>query len=535
MGRRGPGAKPVHIVTTPGQAAPRLPLTGATRAARVIEWIETLRITSGPSAGKLFVLRPWQRDIIRDVYRTDDAGRRVVRQSLITMGRKNGKSQLAAALALAHLVGPEAEARGQVYSAAADRSQASLIYTEMKAFILADEDLSARVIVRDTTKSLEDAITGSTYQALSSDARKAHGLSPSFYVADELAQWPSRELFDTLATGTGARHEPLGIVISTQSADPLHVMTELVHYGRQVTAGDIIDATFSAHIFAAPLGADPWLEATWHQANPALGDFRSIEEMRTVASQAQRIPAREAVFRNLYLNQPVEADTRFIHVADWDALAEPFDPADLAGERCIAGLDLSSASDLTGLALYFPDTGHLLAWGFLPDAQLEQKERTDRAPYALWRDAGHIITTPGRAISKSFVAAKLREIAEAYTLEAVAYDRWRIKDLEVILDAEGINLPLVEAGQGFKDMGPSVEEFERLVLTGTLRHGGNPLLKWSLGNVAITTDPSGARKPAKDRSIARIDPLVAAIMAIGQAARQPAAPDFRFTGAFIAA
>ncbi|WP_242482719.1 terminase large subunit domain-containing protein, partial [Thiocystis violacea] len=261
------------------------------------------------------------------------------------------KTQLAAALALCHLCGPEAEARGQVYSAAADRNQAGIIFQEMKAFILDDEELRSRVIIRDTPKELEDVETGSVYKALSSDARKAHGLSPSFYVCDELAQWPNRNLYDALSTGTSARLEPLGITISTQSADPLHVMSELVHYGRQVRDGVIDDPRFSAHIFSAPEGSDPWSEDTWRLANPALGDFRSLDEMRDTAQTAQRIPSQETAFRNFYLNQPIEADTRLIAPSDWDALGAPFDVASLRGARCIAGLDLSSTNDLTAIAL----------------------------------------------------------------------------------------------------------------------------------------------------------------------------------------
>ena len=528
-----PFLAPLAPTQAPAIAISSAPGTPGDRAGRVIAWIEGLTITSGAHAGRPFLLRQWQRDIIQAVYATDATGGRVVRQALVTMGRKNGKTALAAALALAHLVGPETERRGQVYSAGADRNQAALIFNEMKALILANPRLASRLIIRDFKKELEDVETSSVYQALSSDARKAHGLSPSFYIADELAQWPSRELLDNLRTGTGARAEPLGIVISTVSADPFHVMSEMVHYGEQVRDGIVADPAFSPHIFSAPLDADPWSEATWLLANPALGDFRSIEEMRSEAGQAQRIPAREAVFRQLYLNQPVEADERLIHSADWDPLGEPFDPAELKGARCIGGLDLGSVSDLTGLALYFPDTGHLLAWGFIPAGQLDAKERTDLAPYREWRQAGLIIATPGRAIDKKWVAAKLRDLAATYDLQAIAYDRWSFQDLLTICESEGIRLPFVPHGQGFKDMGPSVEEMERLVLDAKLRHGGNPLLRWCLSNVAVITDPAGARKPAKDRSRGRIDPLVAAIMAVGQAARLPPAPKFEFTGMSI--
>jgi phage terminase large subunit-like protein len=518
-----PAARPANAVrrrrTRPGD-----------RAEAVIAFIEGLRITAGAHAGRPFLLRPWQRDIVRRLYAVDGTGKRIVRQSLITMARKNGKTQLAAALALAHLCGPEAEPRGQVFSAAADRDQAALIFREMKAFIAADPALAGRVIVRDFAKQLEDVVTSSVYQALSSDARKAHGLSPSFYIADELAQWPNRHLLDNLSTGVGARAEPLGIVISTQSADPFSAMAELVRYGEAVRDGTIVDPTFAPFIFALPMTADPWDEAAWPLANPALGDFRSLEEMRTAAEQAKRIPARESVFRNLYLNQAVEPDERFIHGSDWDACGAPFDPAELQGERCVAGLDLGSTADLTGLALWFPERRRLLVWGFLPAAGLDAKEREDRAPYRQWRDQGCVIATPGRAISKVWVAAKLRELASLYRLEAVAFDRWAFKDLEMQCEAEGIALPFVPHGQGFKDMAPSVNEFERLVLEGELGHGGNPLLRWCLSNASVETDPAGGRKITKARSRGRVDPLVAAIMAVGQAARLPATPTYAAVG-----
>lgn len=540
MGLRGPGARPVAKKPKNAPATRKTTLlwtvTGETIADRVIEFIGRLKITSGTAAGSNFQLRPWQREIVHALYRAGPDGRRIVRQGLVTMARKNGKTQLSAALALAAML-PEVagEQRGQVVSAAADRDQAGLIYAEMRAFILADEDLADRLIIREFKKEIEDAWSGSTYRALSSDARKAHGLSPSFAICDEVAQWHDRELYDNILTGTGARAEPLVVVISTQSADPDSLMSELVRYGEQVRDGVIEDLAFSPHIFVVPVDADPWDEAVWPLANPALSDFLSIDQMRTAAAQARRIPARESVFRNLHLNQAVDPDDRFIAREDWDALGEPFDVEELKGRPCFAGLDLGSAADLCGLALWFPDDNRLLVWGFLPDHQIDIKERTDRAPYRQWVNEGLMIATPGRAINKAWVADKLRDIAEDYDLIGVAFDRWGFKDLEVILDAEGIVLPLRPHGQGFKDMGPSVEQFERLVLEARLHHGGNPLLRWCLSNAAIDADPAGARKVTKNRSRGRVDPLIAVIMAVGMAAREPARMELDFSNMVILA
>jgi phage terminase large subunit-like protein len=521
MGLRGIGAKPVRKApdtgAKPRRHRPSWQRKGLSRAERVVKFIESLKITAGAHAGRKFRLRSWQREIVVAIYGT--SGRRTVRQALVTIPRKNGKTQLAAALALAHLCGPEAEARGQVYSAASDRDQAAIIFREMTAMILANEALADRIIVREHNKTLTDTETGSVYQALSSDARKAHGLSPSFVVCDELAQWHGRELYDNLVTGTGARAEPLVVVISTKAADPNHVMSELVAYGERVRDGLVDDPSFLAVIYAAGEDADPWNEATWFACNPALGDFRSLEEMRTAAAQAQRLPAREPAFRLLYLNQPVDAASRFLNGPDWRACKDEVDMAALAGARCFLGLDLSSTTDLTALAAFFPDTGEALVWCWTPAEALEEAERRDHVPYRLWARQGLLETTPGRAIDKSFVVHRLGEIVAGFKVVGCAYDRWKIDEVKRLLADEDIRLEMVEWGQGYRDMSPALDALETLVLQGRLRHPGNPVLDWCVANAVAITDPAANRKLAKDRSNGRIDGLVALAMAVGLSTR----------------
>jgi phage terminase large subunit-like protein len=524
MGLRGIGAKPVKRPdsgTAKRKTREAWRKKGLTRAGRVIAFIEGLKITSGIFAGQGFKLRPWQREIIEAIYAVDDTGRRVKRQALITIPRKNGKTQLAAALALCHLCGPEAEQRGQCFSAASDRKQAALIFREMIAFVRADDRLSERVIIREHSKTLEDVETGSIYEALSSDARKAHGLNVSFAVMDELAQWPNRDLYDALTTGGAARAEPLFVVISTKSPDPNHVMSELVKYGERVRDGEISDPAFLPVIYAAPDDADPWDEATWRACNPALGDFRSLDEMQVAAEQAKRLPAREPAFRLLYLNQPIDAEARFLNRADWEACRAEIDLAALRGKRCILGLDLSATTDLTALAAYFPEGGELLTWFWAPADGLEEAERRDHVPYRLWARQGLLETTPGRAIDKSFVVHRLGEIVAEFDVQTCAYDRWRMDEIERLLADEGIRLRLTEFGQGWKDMGPAVDAIETLVLQGALRHPGHPILTMCVANAVTVTDPAGSRKLAKDKSTGRIDGLVAATMAVGLATRIP--------------
>jgi len=528
MGLRGINAKPVvrGETTAPKRGRRRLPWEkpGLNRADRVIAFIESLTITSGIFAGQPFRLRPWQRDIIERLYAVDANGRRIKRQALLTVPRKNGKTQLAAALALCHLVGPESEPRGQVYSAAADRQQAALILRELIAFVRADKALSDRIIIREHSKTLEDVVTGSTYEALSSDARKAHGLNVSFAVLDELAQWPHRDLYDALTSGGAARLEPLFLTISTQSADKDHVMSELVAYGRRVLDGTVSDETFLPVIYAADDDADPWAEATWFACNPALDDFRSLAEMRAAADQAKALPAREPSFRLLYLNQPVETSARFLNARDWrDCEAANGERVQhLVGQRCVLGLDLSSTTDLTALCAFFPQTHDLLAWFWMPAENLEHAERRDHAPYRLWQRQGLIETTPGRAIDKTFVVHRIGELMQDWEVQFCAADRWRLDEIERLLDDAGVKLEMQEFGQGWKSMAPAIDVFETMVLQRQLRHTGHPVMAMCVANAATVSDPTGGRKLVKDRQTGRIDGLVAAVMAVGAAAKVPA-------------
>lgn len=502
-------------------------------ADRVIRFVERLRVTAGGKAGELLRMRDWQRGIIRKIYDpVDDQGRRIVRTALITMPRKQGKSELAAALTLYHLIG-DREINGQVYSAAADRHQAALVFNAAKSMVEADSGLQKRVNIINSTKRIVHYGSGSAYQALSADAKTKHGFNSSAIIYDELAQAPNRELYDVLTTSTAARVQPLTIIISTQSSDPNSVMSELVDYGRQVLAGTIVDPTFVPIIYAAPMDADPWDEKVWHACNPALGDFRSLEEMRTAAEQAKRIPAREASFRALYLNQPVDAESRFVSSADWQACGNPVDAEALRGRPCWAGLDLSSTTDLTALVLYFPDDdGAVLPFFYVPGEHLADRENRDKVPYRIWARDGHVIPTPGRVIDKRAVAFKLAELQSMYELQGVAFDRWRIKDFEKILADEGIDLPMVEHGQGFKEMGPSVDAFETAVLQGKIAHGNHPVLGWNCANAIVEIDPTGARKVTKAKSIGRVDGVVALVMAIGLHSRQPGPVVYIFDDSF---
>lgn len=534
MGLRGPGAKPISRPAQPSAQVTLFPVPsptlvvvpweapGLSRAERVVAFLESLEITAGKLAGQKMRVRPWQREVIDQVYAEDEAGDRPVRTAVLSMGRKNGKSALAAGLALAHLCGPEAERRGEVYSAANDRAQAGKIFAEMVAMVNAHPILSERISVRRFTKELEDMVTGSVFAALSADVAGKHGLSPSCVIYDELGQSTSRALFDTLDTAMGARVNPLMIVISTQAATDIAPLSDLIDYGKRVRDGVIDDGSFKLFLYTTPPESDPWDEETWKLANPALDDFLALSELRRLASQARRMPAKEPAFRNLHLNQRVSAERHFMTSAEWMANGAKPDLASLAGRTCYAGLDLSAVRDLTALVLVFPDDEGLfdvVTHFWLPGDGLREKEEEDRVPYWAWREAGFLSTTPGMTIDPAFVAHKVAELAGQYDLRMLGFDRWRIDTFQKELTEIGADIPMASFGQGYKDMAPAVDLLERLVADRRLRHGNNPILTWCAANAVATADPAGNRKLDKARSRGRIDGMIALIMALAVAAR----------------
>ena len=512
MGLRGPGARtrkaPVDHGEMPWQR-PRL-----SRAGRIIAFMESLPVTKGILAGQNMKLLPNQKAFIKAVY-----GKTPRRIAIKSEPRGNGKTGLLAGLCLAHLIGPEAEQRGEVYSAAIDKKQAGLIFNEMKAIIEAVPAFDEVCNIRRFDKIIEvmhGQGVGSIYESLSADVRRAHGLSPTFWVYDEYAQTRTDELMANLQTAMGKRKRSLGVVISTQAATDHHPLSVMIDDALRGEDPDVY-----VQLTAAPVDADPFDEKVWRKCNPAWGRFLDKEEFRSQARRAQRVPSFTGRFLNLRLNQRVEAEDRFINATDWRACGHKIDADALRGKRCFLGLDLSSTTDLTALAAFFPDTGDLLVWFWRPADTLDEAERLDHVPYRVWIREGFMETTPGRAIDKSYVVHRLGEIAALYDVQACAYDRWGIEEVKRLIADDDIKITLTEWGQGYKDMSPALSALEKLILQGELRHPQSPPLDYCVGNAIAVSDPAGGRKLDKSKSTGRIDGLQAAAMAVGLAARTP--------------
>jgi phage terminase large subunit-like protein len=500
----------------------------------IIDFIETLPVPDGDKAGQSMVLRPWQKDFIRKVYgpRHKD-GRRKVRQAVLSMPRKNGKTALVSALTLVHLIGPEAKRNGQLYSMAFDLEQSGVSFNYTCKSIYMDEELAERVRVLETHKRLIDPKGGSEFKALTRDSRTKHGKSTSFLICDELAQFGmERKLYDTMMTSTGAHEDALTIVISTQAADDNALLSELIDYGQSVNAGEINDDSFVCVVYSADQDADIWDEKVWRGCNPALGDFRSLNEMRDYAQKARRMPGMVSSFRNLYLNQRIDSTSTFIDREIWSACGGKPDTAPLAdGAPCYAGVDLSQKNDLTALALAWTveDQSHCELWFWKPGDLLREHQDRDRAPYMTWRDSGHIIAPKGRIIDLASVAKELVDLHRQYNLRMVACDPYKLEDLRKAIsnlddapatviagkepEVEGA-LVLVVHSQGYRDMSDAVQALEDELSKETLRHGSNPVLTMCAANVVVESDAMGNRRWSKKKSHKRIDGITALSMAL---------------------
>ena len=520
MGLRGKGAKPLKERQLEIEHGPEIPNSwsepGLSRVERIIAFCEDLTVTSGSHAYTKMKLRTWQVKFIKGVYTPDKNGLRRVRTALLSMGRKNGKTQLAAALALCHLSGPEAESRGEIYSCANDRFQAGKIFSEMVALIANHPWLSVRCNIIRFRKEIEDLVNGSVYAALTAEAKTKMGLNPSFVVYDELGQASSRALYDAMDSAMGARKEPLLLVISTQAADDFAPLSQLIDYGERINRKEIEDPAFHLTLYAAPADADPWKAAAWRAANPALDDFRSLEDVKRLAKQAQRMPAQENSFRNLILNQRVAAEARFLEPRIWKLNGGK--PEIPEGARVYAGLDLGSTRDLSALVLVYEDDGgafHVKPYCWIPGDPIEAGDR-DGAPYAAWIKTGHLAAI-GNSTDPRVIALKIAELNGNNRFTGLAFDRWRVAEIKRELDAIGCSVPLIEHGQGFKDMSPAVNVLEHLVVECKLRHGNHPVLAYCAANAVVTTDPARNRKLDKSKSNGRIDALVALTMALSAA------------------
>ena len=493
------------------------------KAQRAVEFIRCLKHTKGRWRGQAFDLLPWQETIIRDVFGTvKEDGFRQYNTAYVEIPKKNGKSELAAGVALYMTCGDN-EWGAEVYGCASDRQQASIVFDVAVDMVEQCPALKRRIKPVMSVKRLVYKPTNSFYQVLSAEAYTKHGLNVHAVIFDELHSQPNRELFDVMTKGSGdARTQPLFFLITTAGTDRHSVCFEQHQKAEDILCGRKVDPTFYPVIYGAADDADWTSEEVWYRANPSLGHTIDIGKVRNACLSARDNPAEENIFRQLRLNQWVKQSTRWMQMEKWDACAFPVDEGELLGRECYGGLDLSSSIDITAFVLVFPprdDTEKyvFLPYFWIPEENMVRRVRRDHVPYDVWEKQGFLETTEGDVIHYGFIESFIEDLGKRFHIKEIAFDRWGA--VQMVQNLEGLGFTVVPFGQGFKDMSPPSKRLMELVLERNVAHGGHPVLRWMMDNIFVRTDPAGNIKPDKEKSTEKIDGAVAAVMALDRAVR----------------
>lgn len=509
-----------------------------------------LKLNGGEFEGQPFELLPWQKFIVGSIFGWKGSdGYRRFRVVYVESGKGSGKSPLAAGVGLKGLVSDN-EARAEVYAAATKKDQAMILFRDAVAMVQQSPELTKRLACSGTGMNIWNLAylkTGSFFRPISSDDGQS-GPRPHMALIDEVHEHKTNMVVEMMRAGTKSRKQALIFMITNSGSNKRGPCWEYHEYGSKVASGALVDDGFFAYICSLDEGDDPIQdESCWFKSNPSLqdADLPGMKYLREQVTEARGMPSKEAMVRRLNFCEWTGAESPWISWDVWSQAEERVPMSLLRNRPCVGGLDLSSTTDLTAFVLLFYPTyedphWRLLPYFWIPDHELDKREARDKVPYAAWIKARELETTPGRAISKLHVLRRLQTICSFFQVDKIAYDRWRIEDMRQLMSEYDIELPeLVEFGQGFKDMGPAVDEFERRLLgvsavrsggdddagdlfddsdvqaVESLRHDGNPVMTWCAGNAVIVSDPASNRKADKAKATGRVDGIIASIMATG--------------------
>lgn len=488
-----------------------------------VAFIESLCHTKGTWAGKPFELMDWQEQIIRDLFGIlKPNGYRQFNTAYIEIPKKNGKSELAAAVALLLTCG-DGEQRAEVYGAAADRQQASIVFDVAADMVRMCPALNKRVKILASQKRLVYEPTNSFYQVLSAEAYSKHGFNVHGVVFDELHSQPNRKLYDVLTKGSGdARMQPLFFLITTAGTDTHSICYEIHQKAQDIIDGRKIGPTFYPVIYGADDTEDWTNPKVWKKCNPSLGETIGMDKVKTACESAKQNPGEENSFRQLRLNQWVKQAVRWMPMDKWDKCAFAVREDDLKGRVCYGGLDLSSTTDITAFVLVFPpldeeDKYIILPYFWIPEDTLDLRVKRDHVPYDIWERQGYLQTTEGNVVHYGYIEKFIEELGKKFNIREIAFDRWGA--VQMVQNLESMGFTVVPFGQGFKDMSPPTKELMKLTLEQKIAHGEHPVLRWNMDNIFIRTDPAGNIKADKEKSTEKIDGAVATIMALDRAIR----------------
>lgn len=489
---------------------------------------DVLRLNGGEFEGIPYEPLPWQQFVIGSLFGwVNEDGYRRFRVAFVETGKGSGKSPLAAGIGIYGLTA-DREPRAEVYAAATKKDQAMILFRDAVAMVDLSPDLSMRIDKSGTGEkvwNLSFMEQGAFFRPISADDGQS-GPRPHVSLLDEIHEHKNGNVVKMLRAGTKGRRQALMFMITNSGHDKTTICWDYHDYGAKVASGQIEDDSFFSYICALDEDDDPLNDETcWGKANPSLGITIQPKYLKELVQQAKGMPSAESEVRRLNFCQWVGAESPWISADVWFGAQSDIIPDVLRGRRCYGGLDLSSTQDLTSLVLLFEPietdpVWRMVPYFWLPDEGLKQKSDKDGVDYLTWKAKGFLETTPGKAISKLAVCRRIIELSERFDLKIIGYDRWRIEDLRQLLDDEGVSISLGSYGQGYKDMAPAIDEFERLLLNGECFHDGNPVMTWCAANAVADSDDAGNRKFSKKKSTGRIDGLVAAMNAVGMMLKQ---------------
>ena len=477
-------------------------------ADRAVRFFESLRHTKGQFYGQPFYLLPWQKQIVRDVYGTmrGPVNGRALRQYkfvYVEVPKKNGKSELAAGCGLYHLFA-DGEKNGEVYGCASDKSQASIVFDVAVDMVDQLPALRKRTRLNLSQKKITDKVTGTFYKVVSAEAYTKHGLNVSACIFDELHAQPNRELWDVMTFGAGdARLQPIWIVITTAGDDPDRVSVgwEQHEYAERLLSGDILDPTWYPVIYNYD-GNDIYNEVNWHKANPSLGTTITVESVKEAADKAKSKPADERLFRWLRLNQWITTKlTGWLPLQLFDSTAGTWTKEEMRGRDCYAGLDLSTTTDLSALALIFPPQQGQADWrviweAWIPEENMRERINKDSVPYDQWAKMGYVNPTPGDWIDYELIEGRIIELSKTYRVKELAYDpAFAVGTIQNLMKT---GLTCVPIKQHFGVLTNPMNQLEVMLGTGIMSHEKNPVARWCFGNTSIAQNGNGEKKFVKE-------------------------------------
>lgn len=485
-----------------------------------------LKLNGGDFEGKPFNLLPWQKFVVGSLFGWQGTdGYRRFRVAYVETAKGSGKSPLAAGVGMKGLVADN-EPRAEIYSAATKKDQAMILFRDAVAMVDQSPELAKRLTKSGTGErawNLAYTAQGAFFRPISSDDGQS-GPRPHIGLIDELHEHKTNTVVEMMRAGTKSRRQALIFMITNAGHNRMGPCWGYHEYGAKVASGEVEDDAFFPYVCSLDEKDDPFAdESCWPKANPSLqdADLPGMKYIREQVIEAKGMPSKEAIVRRLNFCQWTDAESPWISGEVWRAARRDFDWQELRGRRAVAGLDLSSTTDLTGLVFLVEPLKEgepwlLVPFCWLPDVELQRKADTDRVPYIQWRAEGYLDTTPGRAISKRVILQKLSAMCDFFEIVACGYDRWRIEDLMAMAADDGISLPEMKpVGQGYKDFSPALETFERMLLNGEIAHSGHKVLDWCMSNSVIEQDGAENRKLSKEKATGRIDLAVAAVMAAG--------------------